>query len=238
MHGGALEDNRRQARVYMRLKRFAVGRRCVILAFMLAAIHLPGRQSRAVAHRMFGNMTYFTNSPEIAEKATLVDGEGAVWNGSLHASLYYAGRYVYGDFNRDGRKDAAVIIGESQGGSDDEVELAFLIYDGTRLVHRQSVYLGDSAIINALKQRSGKVIVDMRIHQQGDCQAGPTKRVRNVYDYLNPTADIRGDHHISVKDGVEEILNLQPKGGKAKPYQVRQGRKVIVRYRLGGEEHA
>ena len=49
---------------------------------------------------------------------------------------------------------------------------------------------------------------------------------------------IRGDHHIFVKDGVQEILNLQPKGGRAKPYQVRQVRKVIMRYRLGGEEDA
>lgn len=49
---------------------------------------------------------------------------------------------------------------------------------------------------------------------------------------------IRGDHHIFVKDGIEEILNLQPKGGKAKPYQVKQVRKVIVQYRLGGETHA
>ena len=44
---------------------------------------------------------------------------------------------------------------------------------------------------------------------------------------------IRGDHHIYTKDGIEEILNLQPKGSKAKPYQVRQTRAVIVRYKLG-----
>ena len=49
---------------------------------------------------------------------------------------------------------------------------------------------------------------------------------------------IRGDHHIYVKDGVEEIVNLQPKGGKAKPYQVKQVRKIILRYRLGGEADA
>jgi len=30
---------------------------------------------------------------------------------------------------------------------------------------------------------------------------------------------IKGDHHIFTKDGVEEILNLQPKDGKGKPYQ-------------------
>lgn len=46
---------------------------------------------------------------------------------------------------------------------------------------------------------------------------------------------IRGGHRIFLRDGVEEILNVQPKGGKAKPYQVKQVRKVIQRYKLGGE---
>jgi hypothetical protein len=47
---------------------------------------------------------------------------------------------------------------------------------------------------------------------------------------------IRGSHHIFTRDGVEEILNLQSKEGSAKPYQVRQVRGVIVRYKLGGED--
>jgi hypothetical protein len=46
---------------------------------------------------------------------------------------------------------------------------------------------------------------------------------------------IRGSHHIFTKDGVEEILNLQPKGGKAKPYQVKQVRGVILHYKLAEE---
>ena len=45
---------------------------------------------------------------------------------------------------------------------------------------------------------------------------------------------IRGDHHIFTRTDVEEILNLQPKGSKAKPYQVKQVRGVIVKYRLAG----
>jgi HicA toxin of bacterial toxin-antitoxin, len=45
---------------------------------------------------------------------------------------------------------------------------------------------------------------------------------------------IRGSHHIFTRDGVEEILNLQPRGPKAKPYQVKQVREVIVRYGLAG----
>ncbi len=45
---------------------------------------------------------------------------------------------------------------------------------------------------------------------------------------------IRGSHHIFTKDGVEEILNLQSMAGKAKPYQVKQVRTVIIKYKLGG----
>jgi hypothetical protein len=43
---------------------------------------------------------------------------------------------------------------------------------------------------------------------------------------------IKGDHHIFTKEGVEEILNLQPKDGKGKPHQVKQVRDVILKYNL------
>jgi len=48
---------------------------------------------------------------------------------------------------------------------------------------------------------------------------------------------IKGDHHIFTKEGIEEILNLQPKRGKAKPYQVKQVRNLILKYRLRVEEN-
>lgn len=44
---------------------------------------------------------------------------------------------------------------------------------------------------------------------------------------------IRGSHHIFSKVGVEEIINLQPKGTHAKPYQVKQVRNLILKYKLG-----
>ena len=43
---------------------------------------------------------------------------------------------------------------------------------------------------------------------------------------------IRGSHQIFTREGMEEILNLQPKGDKAKPYQVKQVRRVILTYKL------
>jgi hypothetical protein len=35
---------------------------------------------------------------------------------------------------------------------------------------------------------------------------------------------------------VQEILNLQPKGAKAKAYQVKQVRNIILRYKLANED--
>jgi predicted RNase H-like HicB family nuclease len=55
--------------------------------------------------------------------------------------------------------------------------------------------------------------------------------LRHLLKRLGFAERIRGDHHIFSKDGVEEILNLQPKGAQAKPYQVKQVRGVIVKYR-------
>lgn len=43
---------------------------------------------------------------------------------------------------------------------------------------------------------------------------------------------IKGSHHIFTYEGVAEILNLQPKNSFAKPYQVKQVRKVLVQYKL------
>ena len=57
-----------------------------------------------------------------------------------------------------------------------------------------------------------------------------------LLDRLGFDKRIKGSHHIFTKESVEEILNLQPKGSKAKPYQVKQVRKVILEYKLGGQD--
>jgi len=48
---------------------------------------------------------------------------------------------------------------------------------------------------------------------------------------------IKGDHHIYFKEGIDEIINLQPlRNGKAKAYQVKQVRMMILKYKLHKEE--
>ena len=46
---------------------------------------------------------------------------------------------------------------------------------------------------------------------------------------------VKGDHHIFFRKGIVEILNLQPRGNKCKPYQVKHVRNVILANQLAGE---
>tara|TARA_B100000315_G_scaffold176263_1_gene164761 strand:- start:56 stop:310 length:255 start_codon:yes stop_codon:yes gene_type:complete len=47
---------------------------------------------------------------------------------------------------------------------------------------------------------------------------------------------IRSSHHTFRKKGVEEKINIQQDGNKAKAYQVRQVRNIILKYHLAGDE--
>jgi hypothetical protein len=44
---------------------------------------------------------------------------------------------------------------------------------------------------------------------------------------------IKGDHFIFYKNGIREIINIQPIGNLAKPYQIKQVREIIIKYKLG-----
>lgn len=58
--------------------------------------------------------------------------------------------------------------------------------------------------------------------------------VQLVLERLGFQRRIKGDHFIYTKNGVEEIINIQPRGNKAKPYQVKQVRQIIIKYQMGG----
>ncbi|HFE66832.1 MAG TPA: type II toxin-antitoxin system HicA family toxin [Chloroflexi bacterium] len=59
------------------------------------------------------------------------------------------------------------------------------------------------------------------------------KDLRQLLHRLGFEERVRGSHHVFRKAGVAEKINLQKAGSKAKPYQVRQVRAVILKYRLG-----
>lgn len=56
--------------------------------------------------------------------------------------------------------------------------------------------------------------------------------LQKILDVLGFQCRIKGDHFIYWRNGVDEILNIQPDGNKAKPYQVKQVRNIILKYGL------
>jgi len=56
----------------------------------------------------------------------------------------------------------------------------------------------------------------------------------NLLKHLGFEMRIKGSHHLFRKETVIEKINLQRDGNMAKPYQVRQVRNIIVKYKLGG----
>jgi predicted RNA binding protein YcfA (HicA-like mRNA interferase family) len=68
--------------------------------------------------------------------------------------------------------------------------------------------------------------------QPGGCQLCFAELVR-VLSRVGFDERIRGGHHIFTRDGMDEIINLQPKGGMAKPYQVKQVREIVTRHQFG-----
>lgn len=59
--------------------------------------------------------------------------------------------------------------------------------------------------------------------------------LRRLLLHLGFEERVRGSHHLFRKSGVEEKINLQRDVGKAKVYQVRQVRSILLKYKLGGE---
>ena len=62
------------------------------------------------------------------------------------------------------------------------------------------------------------------------------EELRRVLLGLGFAERTKGSHHIFSKTGVDELINLQRDGNKAKPYQVRQVRNIILQYQLESEE--
>lgn len=56
--------------------------------------------------------------------------------------------------------------------------------------------------------------------------------LRYALEELGFEVRVKGDHFIYEKQGIAEIVNVQPLGSKAKAYQVEQVRMLILRYKL------
>ncbi|HCE46930.1 MAG TPA: toxin HicA [Lentisphaeria bacterium] len=78
---------------------------------------------------------------------------------------------------------------------------------------------------------SDKKILDMLLRGASDANI-PFNGLRRLLIKIGFQERIKGSHHIYSMTGVEEIINIQSEGSKAKPYQVKQIRNIILKYRF------
>lgn len=57
--------------------------------------------------------------------------------------------------------------------------------------------------------------------------------LQKLLDVLGFECRIRGDHFIYSFRNLPENINIQPVGNMAKPYQVKQVRNFLLKYRIG-----
>lgn len=92
-----------------------------------------------------------------------------------------------------------------------------------------------SCVVNSLDVSRPDKLLD-RILRGGSDANIPFDDLRRLLQRLGFEERIRASHHIFRKQGIEEKINLQRDGSKAKVYQVRQVRAIILKHSLGGED--
>lgn len=54
--------------------------------------------------------------------------------------------------------------------------------------------------------------------------------LQNMLEFFKFGYRVKGDHFIYFRDDIPEIINIQPKGNKAKGYEVKQIRLLFKKY--------
>ncbi len=124
-----------------------------------------------------------------------------------YVSVHIGQQVAYGDLNGDGLDDAAVIIGESYGGTGDFVSVVAMLNQAGQPVFAASAGVDDRPIINSLAIQDGEILLDAVVHGPNDpgcCAAQPvTKTFRLWGGKLTLTR-----HTSKIPDGTQRIITI------------------------------
>lgn len=123
-------------------------------------------------------------SPLMGVPVKLVDGKySGEFNGSpLNVSMEPG--VEFGDLNRDGVDDAALLLAEDSGGSGVFVSLVAVYSESGKFRQAAGVLINDRPIINALDVVDGVVKFEGFIHGPNDPMVNPTQGVKQEYTIL------------------------------------------------------
>jgi predicted RNA binding protein YcfA (HicA-like mRNA interferase family) len=77
-------------------------------------------------------------------------------------------------------------------------------------------------------------LLEQILHGKSDANI-PFHDLARLLERLGFVRRTRGSHHVFRREGITEKPILQQDGSKAKPYQVKQVRDIILKYKLGDD---
>jgi hypothetical protein len=116
------------------------------------------------------------------EKINLKNGtyrDGTIKDGNFFEVNFVTA--AFGDLNKDGNNDAAVIYFSNGGGSGCFFELAAMENQNGKPVQVASVELGDRPEVKSISIKGGKIILKMVVHGPNDSMARPTVKQTRKY---------------------------------------------------------
>ena len=133
---------------------------------------VPTPPVSALTEETLLNIQYF--SPMLQVPVQLVNGEfsGVVDGVELNAKV--RPEIAFGDLNRDGIDDAALLLSENTGGSGIFVSLIVIYSQGDHFQQAPAVMIDDRPVINLFTLENGSVNVTGLIHGPNDPMVDPT----------------------------------------------------------------
>jgi hypothetical protein len=114
----------------------------------------------------------------------LTDGKYENGSGSTFVSLTLLDFFSFGDLNKDGLSDAAVLFAENYGGTGVFVSLAVVLNENGQPRHKASYLIDDRPQVNSLDLRDGTVFLDTVVHAPNDPGCCPEMQVTRAFQLV------------------------------------------------------
>jgi hypothetical protein len=114
----------------------------------------------------------------------LTDGKYENGSGSTFVSLTLLDFFSFGDLNKDGLGDAAVLLAENYGGTGVFVSLAVVLNENGQPRHKASYLIDDRPQIDALDLRDGTIFLDGVVHAPNDPGCCPEMEVTRAFQLV------------------------------------------------------
>ena len=138
----------------------------------------------------------------------LTDGKYERGSGATFVSLTLLDFFSFGDLNKDGVDDAAVLLAENYGGTGVFVSLAVVLNENGQPRHKASYLIDDRPQINSLDLYDGAIFLDAVVHAPNDPGCCPEMKVTRTFQLVGDSITLV---HATTRldDGRERAITIE-----------------------------